>query len=37
MLDSRAGRELEPGNRPIMDDEEWDWIVDKVDGDFVTC
>jgi hypothetical protein len=33
MLDSRAGRQVEPGNRRIMSDAEWDWIVDKVDGE----
>ena len=33
MLDSRAGRQLEPGSRKIMSEEEWEWVVDKVDGD----
>ena len=33
MLDSRAGRQLEPGNRRIMSDEEWQWVTGKVDGD----
>jgi PhoD-like phosphatase len=33
MLDSRAGRQLEPGSRKIMSDDEWEWIVSKVDGE----
>lgn len=33
MLDSRAGRHLEPGKRRIMDEDEWDWVVDHVDHD----
>jgi hypothetical protein len=34
VLDSRAGRVLDPGNRAMIDDEEWDWFVDHVKGDF---
>ena len=34
MIDSRAGRVLEEGNRSMLDDEEWAWIEDKVTGDF---
>lgn len=33
-IDSRAGRVLEEDRRAIVDDEEWDWIVEKTDGDF---
>lgn len=33
VLDSRAGRQLEPGNRRIMSDEEWQWAKDRVDGE----
>ena len=27
-IDSRAGRVLEPGQRQIVDDDEWDWVVE---------
>jgi hypothetical protein len=33
-VDSRAGRVLEPDRRAMVDDDEWDWIVDKTEGDF---
>ena len=33
-VDSRAGRVLDIGDRHMVDEEEWDWIVDKTDGDF---
>ena len=33
-VDSRAGRVLEPGERSIVDEEEWDWIVEHAGGDF---
>jgi hypothetical protein len=33
-IDSRAGRVLEEDRRAIVDDEEWDWIVDHATGDF---
>ncbi|HET7509464.1 MAG TPA: alkaline phosphatase D family protein [Solirubrobacterales bacterium] len=33
-IDSRAGRVLEEDRRAIVDDEEWEWIVDKTTGDF---
>ena len=33
-VDSRAGRVLEPGERSIVDDEEWEWIVEHAGGDF---
>ncbi len=29
MVDTRNGRVLEPGNRKMVDDAEWDWIVDR--------
>jgi len=34
VLDSRAGRVLDPNDRRMVDDEEWEWIVDKATGDF---
>jgi hypothetical protein len=33
-IDSRAGRVLEEDRRAIVDDEEWEWIVEKAEGDF---
>jgi hypothetical protein len=33
-VDSRAGRVLEEGARRMVDDAEWEWIVDKTHGDF---
>jgi hypothetical protein len=33
-IDSRAGRVLEEGRRSMVDDEEWDWIVEHACGDF---
>jgi phosphodiesterase/alkaline phosphatase D-like protein len=33
-VDSRAGRVLDEGARRMVDDAEWEWIVDKTDGDF---
>jgi hypothetical protein len=33
-MDSRAGRVLEEGERAIVDDDEWDWIVAHASGDF---
>jgi len=34
MMDSRAGRVLDEGNRSMIDAEEWAWIEDKTSGDF---
>jgi hypothetical protein len=34
VLDSRAGRVLDPENRTMVDDEEWEWFVDHATGDF---
>jgi hypothetical protein len=34
VMDSRAGRVLTPGERTMVDDEEWDWIADHANGDF---
>jgi hypothetical protein len=34
VLDSRAGRVLDPDARTMVDDEEWEWFVDHVTGDF---
>ena len=33
-VDSRAGRVLDPGGRTIVDDDEWDWILEHAQGDF---
>ncbi|MGN6275215.1 MAG: alkaline phosphatase D family protein [Solirubrobacterales bacterium] len=33
-IDSRAGRVLEPDRRAMVDDEEWEWIVERTEGDF---
>ena len=33
VIDSRAGRELEDGNRRIISKEEWEWVKDRVDGE----
>jgi PhoD-like phosphatase len=33
-IDARAGRVLEEDRRAMVDDEEWDWIVEKANGDF---
>jgi hypothetical protein len=33
-VDSRAGRVLDEGARQMVDDEEWQWIVDHTEGDF---
>jgi hypothetical protein len=33
-VDSRAGRVLEEDRRAIVDEEEWEWIVEAVRGDF---
>ena len=33
-IDSRAGRVLEPDRRAMVDDDEWDWLVEHATGDF---
>ena len=33
VLDSRAGRQLEEGERRIMSADEWEWVKDKADGE----
>ncbi|MGZ8666716.1 MAG: DUF7800 domain-containing protein, partial [Solirubrobacterales bacterium] len=33
-IDSRAGRVLEPDRRAMVDEEEWDWIVEHARGGF---
>ena len=33
-IDTRAGRELEPGRRRIIDDGEWEWVTERATGDF---
>ncbi len=34
MVDSRAGRVLDPGRRSMVDDDEFAWIEEQVSGDF---
>jgi hypothetical protein len=34
MIDSRAGRVLEPGKRSMLDPTEWQWLEDHTEGDF---
>jgi hypothetical protein len=34
VIDSRAGRELEPGARRLIGDGEWEWVVESCRGDF---
>jgi hypothetical protein len=33
-IDARAARVLEEGRRAMVDDEEWEWIVEHTEGDF---
>jgi phosphodiesterase/alkaline phosphatase D-like protein len=33
-VDSRAGRVLDPGERSIVDEGEWEWILEHAQGDF---
>jgi hypothetical protein len=33
VIDSRAGRIIDPGERQMVDDGEWDWIVERCSGD----
>jgi phosphodiesterase/alkaline phosphatase D-like protein len=33
VVDSRAGRVLDPGHREMLDDDEWDWLDDQLTGD----
>jgi hypothetical protein len=33
-IDARAARVLEEDRRAIVDDDEWDWIVEHTEGDF---
>lgn len=32
-VDSRAGRQLEPGKRRIMSLDEWEWVKDRANGE----
>jgi hypothetical protein len=34
VIDSRAGRVLDEGNRSMLDDEEWDWVYEHATGGF---
>jgi hypothetical protein len=34
MIDSRAGRVLDPGQRSMLDEEEWRWFEEHTRGDF---
>ena len=33
MVDSRAGRVLDPGDRAMVDPDEWEWITENATGD----
>jgi hypothetical protein len=33
MVDSRAGRVLDPGERSMVDEDEWNWIEEQARGD----
>jgi phosphodiesterase/alkaline phosphatase D-like protein len=33
MIDSRAGRVLEPGARSMLDEDEWSWLEDRIGRD----
>ena len=33
MVDSRAGRVLDPGERSMVDEDEWEWIEEQARGD----
>ena len=33
MVDSRAGRVLEPGARSMLDEDEWSWLGERIAGD----
>ncbi len=32
VVDSRAGRQLEPGRRAMLDDAEWTWMAEQIAG-----
>ena len=35
VVDARTGRCLDPGDRKIIDDDEWDWVVERAtEGEF---
>lgn len=34
MMDARTGRQLQPGRRQIMTDDEWQWIESQTEGDY---
>jgi PhoD-like phosphatase len=34
VIDSRAGRVLDEGKRDMVDEAEWDWIVEQASGDY---
>ncbi len=34
VLDSRAGRVLEPGKRQMLSDGEWTWLREQLEGDY---
>ena len=35
MVDSRAGRVLEPGERSMLDEDEWAWLDDRIGRDSI--
>jgi hypothetical protein len=34
VIDSRAGRSLKPGDRRMIEEDEWRWVVDRAAGDY---
>jgi PhoD-like phosphatase len=34
VIDSRAGRVLDEGNRSMLDEDEWNWVSEHLNGDF---
>jgi hypothetical protein len=34
VIDSRAGRQVEEGHRMVTGEQEWQWVVDSVSGDW---
>jgi hypothetical protein len=34
VIDARAGRELAPGRRRMIGEDEWEWVVESCHGDF---
>ncbi len=34
VVDSRAGRQLDEDARSMLDEEEWEWVAEQMDGDY---